>query len=104
MSGKVVTLTIAPAVTSNDNVVVAYAVPALNALHDATGNDTAPFTFAAANQTPIVAPPASAAAAAGRRPAPDLVSVVAGRRLDRAPGLDDHADGEPVRHVDAHDA
>ena len=58
MSGKVVTLTISPAVSSSDNVVVTYAVPALNALHDATGNNTAPFTFAAANQTPIVAPPA----------------------------------------------
>ena len=58
MSGKLITLTIAPAVTSSDNVVVAYAVPALNALHDATGNNTAPFTFSPANQTPIVAPPA----------------------------------------------
>ena len=63
MAGKVVTLTISPAVTSNDNVVVAYAVPALNALHDATGNNTAPFTFSAANQTPIVAPPAGAGGA-----------------------------------------
>jgi len=59
MSGKVVTLTIAPAISSSANVVVTYAVPALNALHDATGNVTTPFTFAAANQTPIVAPPAS---------------------------------------------
>ena len=59
MSGKLITLTIAPAVTSSDNVVVAYAVPALNALHDAAGNNTAPFTFSAANQTPIVTPPAS---------------------------------------------
>jgi uncharacterized repeat protein (TIGR02059 family) len=58
MSGKLITLTIAPSVTSTDNVVVSYAVPALNALHDATGNSTAPFTFSPANQTPIVTPPA----------------------------------------------
>jgi hypothetical protein len=58
MNGTLITLTISPAVVSSSNVVVAYAVPALNALHDATGNNTAPFSFAAANQTPIVAPPA----------------------------------------------
>ena len=59
MSGKVVTLTFSPAVTSGNNVVVGYAVPALNALHDATGNATSPFSFAAANQTPAVTPPTS---------------------------------------------
>ena len=59
MSGNVVTLTLASAVTSADTVDVSYAVPALNALHDATGNTTTPFTRAAANQTPVVAPPVS---------------------------------------------
>ena len=73
MSGKLITLTIAPAVTSSDNVVVAYAVPALNALHDATGNNTAPFTFSAANQTPIVAPPAAGGGGVATS-APALVS------------------------------
>jgi hypothetical protein len=74
MSGKLITLTIAPAVTSSDNVVVAYAVPALNALHDATGNNTAPFTFSAANQTPIVAPPAAGGGGGVASSAPALVS------------------------------
>ena len=74
MSGKVITLTISPAVTSNDNVVIAYAVPALNALHDATGNNTAPFTFSAANQTPIVAPPAAGGGGGVSASAPALVS------------------------------
>jgi hypothetical protein len=69
MSGKLITLTIAPAVTSGDNVVVAYAVPALNALHDAAGNNTARFTFSAANQTPIVAPPAAGGGVATSAPA-----------------------------------
>ena len=76
-SGKTVTLTISPAVTSSDNVVVAYAVPALNALHDAAANDTAPFTVGAANQTPIVVvlPPSGGGAGAGpSAPAPALVS------------------------------
>src|SRR5258708_2123635 len=76
MSGNVITLTFSPAVTSNDNVVVSYAVPALNALHDSTGNNTAPFTFAAANQTPIVAPPAGGGGGGGVSvSAPTLVSV-----------------------------
>jgi uncharacterized repeat protein (TIGR02059 family) len=74
MSGKLIALTIAPAVTSSDNVVVAYAVPALNALHDATGNNTAPFTFSAANQTPIVAAPTAGGGVATSAPAPALVS------------------------------
>jgi uncharacterized repeat protein (TIGR02059 family) len=73
MSGKLITLTIAPAVTSSDNVVVAYAVPALNALHDGTGNNTAPFTFSAVNQTPIVAPPAAGGSGVASS-APALVS------------------------------
>jgi hypothetical protein len=72
MNGKIVTLTISPALTSNDNVVVTYSVPALNALHDAVGNNTAPFTFSAANQTPVVAPPASGGG--GLSASPALVS------------------------------
>ena len=59
MSGKVVTLTIAPAVTSSDAVVVSYSTPALNGLGDAAANAVAPFTRAAANQTAIVSPPPS---------------------------------------------
>ncbi len=65
MSGKLITLTISPAVSSSDNVVVSYAVPALNALHDATGNTTAPFTFSASNQTPAVAAPAPSGGGGG---------------------------------------
>src|SRR6185437_7695477 len=61
MSGKIVTLTIATPVTSSSTVVVGYAVPALNALHDAAANTVAPFTRTAANQTPLVAPPSGAA-------------------------------------------
>ena len=64
MSGKVVTLTIAPAVTSGESADVSYALPALNALHDTAANTVAPFTRTAANQTPIVAPPAGGGVAA----------------------------------------
>ncbi|HEX6788597.1 MAG TPA: invasin domain 3-containing protein [Gaiellaceae bacterium] len=73
MSGNVVTLTLASPVSSADTVNVAYAVPALNALHDGTGNTTAPFTRAAANQTPVVAPPAAAPVVVPA--APDLTSA-----------------------------
>jgi hypothetical protein len=73
MSGNDVTLTLASPVASADTV-VAYAVPALNALHDATGNTTAPFTRAAANQTPVVAPPASGGGVVAQA-APELLSA-----------------------------
>jgi len=73
MSGKTVTLTISPAVLGSDNLTVAYAVPALNALHDAAANLSLPFTFAAANQTPIVSSPASGGGVT--TPAPALVSA-----------------------------
>ena len=87
MSGGVITLTISPAVTSSDNVVVAYAVPALNALHDATGNNTVPFTFGAANQTPVVTPPSAGGGGGGIAAAgPALVSS-------------SPADGSTVRQV-----
>src|SRR5439155_18821165 len=56
MNGKTITFTIAPAVSSRDNVVVSYAVPAMTALHDAAGNATTSFVAAVANQTPIVPP------------------------------------------------
>src|SRR6185437_12399216 len=58
-SGSTVTLGIAPAVTSAATIVVSYATPASNALHDAAANDVAPFTRGVANQTPIVTPPTS---------------------------------------------
>jgi hypothetical protein len=73
MSGNVVTLTLASPVSSPDVVNVSYAVPALNALHDSTGNTTAPFSRAAANQTPVVAPPVSGGGVAPS--APSLVSA-----------------------------
>ncbi|HEX3224465.1 MAG TPA: invasin domain 3-containing protein [Gaiellaceae bacterium] len=73
MSGNIVTLTLASPVSSADTVNLSYAVPALNALHDSTGNTTAPFTRVVANQTPVVAPPA---AGGGVTPAaPDLMSA-----------------------------
>ena len=103
MSGKVVTLTIAPAVSSGDNVVVKYAVPALNALHDATGNATIPFTFAAANQTPSSRRLRRGRWRWRRRRCSRTRLLLPERRLDRAPGLEHHADRQPVRHVDEPD-
>jgi hypothetical protein len=73
MSGKTVTLAISPTVTRSDDVVVAYAVPALNALHDPTGNNTAPFTIGTANETPIITLPAGDSEPSP--PAPALVSA-----------------------------
>ena len=61
LNGNVATLTLAQAVTSNDTVAVSYAVPALNALHDAAGNSVAPFSTTATNQTPIAIPPSGGA-------------------------------------------
>jgi hypothetical protein len=75
MSGKIVTLTIAPGVTSNDSVVVGYSTPALNALSDASANAVAPFTRAAANQTPMVTPPSGGGSGVGTSQAPALVSA-----------------------------
>ncbi|MDX6485570.1 MAG: large repetitive protein, partial [Gaiellaceae bacterium] len=78
MSGKVVTLTLGAPVTSNDNVVVAYTVPLLDALRDAAANGVAAFTRVAANQTPISAPPTSGGTGGGAvvaAPAASLVSV-----------------------------
>ena len=75
VSGKTVSFTISPAAGSADNVVVSYAVPALNALHDAAGNTTAAFNAAAANQTPLVAAPgAGSPAPVTAQEAPSLVS------------------------------
>jgi len=76
MSGKVVTLTIAPAATSNDSVVVSYSTPALNGLSDASSNaGRHRSTRAVANQTPIVAPPTTGGGGGGgTAPAPALVS------------------------------
>ena len=59
----------------------------LNALHDATGNNTALFTFAAANQTPAVVPPASGGGGSG-------VAVGAPAFISSAPD-----DGSTVRLV-----
>jgi hypothetical protein len=72
MSGKVLSLTISPAVTSADSVSVSYAIPATNGLHDAAANAVAPFTRTLANQTPIVVPPSSGGSAVL---APVLVSA-----------------------------
>ncbi|HXY80444.1 MAG TPA: SwmB domain-containing protein, partial [Gaiellaceae bacterium] len=72
LSGNVATLTLAQAVASSDTVAVSYAVPALNALHDAATNDVAPFAVTATNQTPIVVPPAGGGAGIT---APTLVSA-----------------------------
>ena len=44
VADKTATLRLSAGVTSNDAVVVSYAVPALDALHDAAGNAVAPFT------------------------------------------------------------
>ena len=75
MSGKTISFTISPAAGSADNVVVSYAVPALNALHDAAGNTTAAFNAAAANQTPMVAAPgAGSPAPVTAQEVPALVS------------------------------
>ncbi|MEP6812058.1 MAG: SwmB domain-containing protein, partial [Actinomycetota bacterium] len=74
MSGKIVTLTFAPAVTSNDSVVVSYSTPALNGLSDASSNAVAPFTRAVANQTPIVAPPTGGGGGVATTQAPALAS------------------------------
>ncbi len=65
ITGNVLTLTLAQAVASSDTVAVSYAVPALNALHDASANDVTPFAVTATNQTPIVVPPSSGGAGAG---------------------------------------
>jgi|GEM_PF-5873558 len=73
MNGGTVTLTLASPVTSEDTVSVSYAVPALNALHDAAGNLTAAFTRTAANQTAIVLPPTSGGGVTA--PAPALVAT-----------------------------
>jgi hypothetical protein len=77
MSGKVVTLTLASAVESSESVAVAYAIPALNGLHDAAANAVAPFSRTAANQTPIVTPPTAGGGSGGSvsTPAPALVSA-----------------------------
>ena len=72
ISGKTVSFTISPGAGSADNLVVSYAVPALNALHDGAGNTTPSFVAAVANQTPIAAPPAAGSGA----PAPEVPHLV----------------------------
>src|SRR5207237_2393200 len=72
ISGKTVSFTISPGAGSADNLVVSYAVPALNPLHDGAGNTTPSFVAAVANQTPIAAPPAAGSGA----PAPEVPHLV----------------------------
>jgi uncharacterized repeat protein (TIGR02059 family) len=74
INGDTLSFTISPAAEGADNVVVSYAVPALNALHDAAGNTTTSFVAAVANQTPIV-PPAAAVSPAPAPATPTFVSA-----------------------------
>jgi uncharacterized repeat protein (TIGR02059 family) len=57
LNGTTVTLTLDPAVGANDAVVVHYAVPALDALHDASANAVAAFTSSVTNNTAASPPP-----------------------------------------------
>ncbi|HTZ05527.1 MAG TPA: SwmB domain-containing protein, partial [Gaiellaceae bacterium] len=74
ISGNVVTLTLTQAVTSSNTVAVSYAVPALNALHDAAANTVAAFASAVTNNTPAPPPPPSPGGGGGAL-GPVLVSA-----------------------------
>jgi uncharacterized repeat protein (TIGR02059 family) len=61
--GRSVVLTLNPGVANGDTVLLRYAVPALDGLHDAAGNPVASFTTSVANATAAVAPPQTPVAA-----------------------------------------
>jgi hypothetical protein len=73
LNGKTVTLTLDPAVGANDAVVVHYAVPALDALHDTAGNSVTAFTASVTNNTAAAVPPPPTTTDVS--PAPFLVSA-----------------------------
>jgi uncharacterized repeat protein (TIGR02059 family) len=75
LSGSTVTLSVSPAVAGNDTVVVSYAVPALDALHDAAGNGVAAFTSPVTNNTAVVAVTPPTTAPIPVTPAPFFVSA-----------------------------
>jgi hypothetical protein len=75
VGGQVVTLALNPGVAANDTVVAAYAVPALNALHDAAGNPVSAFTTSVTNNTAAVSAPPSTVPATPAAPVPALVST-----------------------------
>jgi hypothetical protein len=73
LNGTTATLTLDPAVGAGEAVVVHYAVPALDALHDPSGNTVAAFTSSVTNNTaaPVPPPPTTTPVS----PAPFLVSA-----------------------------
>jgi uncharacterized repeat protein (TIGR02059 family) len=60
LSGKTVVLSLTGRVSANQTVTVSYSVPALDALHDAAGNQVDAFTSAVTNSTAVVVAPAAA--------------------------------------------